>query len=894
MFLGVFFNCGGHMKFVFAFEEVKNANSAQNVFLLGNKGAQLCEMTSIGLPVPPGFTISTDACREFYGLGKKWPLGLEEEIKKKLTELEKKTEKKFGGKDNPLFVSVRSGSYVSMPGMMDTVLNVGMNDETVLAFAKQTGNERAAFDSYRRFVNMFGNVVMGIEHGFFEKELEEVKALRKVKADTDLGAEDLKETVKRYKLVVKKHSGKDFPQDALVALKMAVNAVFGSWNLARAMAYRKIHQLQNDAGTAVTVQAMVFGNMGNDSGTGVAFTRNPSTGEKECFGEFLVNAQGEDVVAGIRTPQKISEMKKGFPEVYRELESNFELLEKHYRDMQDVEFTFEKKKLFLLQTRNGKRSAQAAVKIAVDMHKEGIISKKHAIMNVKAEQLGQLLHKQFDQKGKERANLIAKGIPASPGAAVGKAVFSAARAMELAEEKPEEKLILVRNETSAEDIEGMNVAAGILTGIGGASSHAAVIARGMGKCCVAGSSDILVLEKEKKFLVHVLGIIVKEGDYLSLDGSTGEVFLGEIPLTEPVLGKDFLTLLEWTDFFRKLKVRTNADTPSDSRKAREFGAQGIGLTRTEHMFFGEHRIAPMREMILSTTIEERKRALAKLLPFQREDFFGIFKAMDGLPVTIRLLDPPLHEFLPQTEKEIKKIAQEMNVAVEKLEKTLESLKEFNPMLGFRGVRLGIVFPEISQMQVKAIFEAAINAKKDGIKPIVEIMIPVVGDQQELHEMKKLIESIGKEVFEKEKNSIDYTVGVMIELPRACVVADKIAEFADFFSFGTNDLTQTTFGYSRDDSARFIPAYIQQGILKNDPFQTLDQEGVGEMIKIAIKKGRKIKPKLKIGICGEHGGDPQSIEFCHKNGFDYVSCSPFRVPIARLAAAQAQIREKMPK
>ena len=876
-------------KYVFMFDETRNPNSESSLFLLGNKGAQLAEMTNAGLNVPYGFIISTEACNKFYGSGKKWPNGLGVQVKTALVKLEKKTGKKFGSVKNPLFVSVRSGSYVSMPGMMDTVLNLGMNDETVEAFAKLTKNPCAALDSYRRFINMFGDVVMGVPHSKFEAALDKVKEKAGAKFDTDLTVEHLRDVVQKYKEIVRKEKGTMFPQEPWKQLEMGVNAVFLSWNTPRAVSYRRINKLRNDAGTGVSVQAMVFGNMGNDSGTGVSFTRNPATGAKEHYGEFLVNAQGEDVVAGIRTPKQIDEMRKTNPKVYKELVGIYGKLERHYRDLQDFEFTFEKGKLFMLQTRSGKRTAQAAVKVAVDMVEEKLISRQEAVLRIKPIQLDQLLHKQLDPKAKEKAGLIASGIAASPGAAIGMVVFTADRAAELSSKG--EKVILVRNETSPEDIEGMNAAQGILTARGGSTSHAAVVARGMGKCCVAGSNDIAVSESLKQFSVQKKNIVVKELDWVSLDGGTGEVFLGRLPLVEAEFGGDIKTLLVWADSFSRLAVRTNADTPEDSKRAREFGAKGIGLARTEHMFFAEDRIRAMREMILSDAPEQRRKALAKILPFQKKDFFGIFKAMSGLPVNIRLLDPPLHEFLPKEEKEIAEIAKEMGVSVGKIHDTLSALNEFNPMLGFRGVRLGIVFPEISEMQVTAILEAAIEAKSQGFEPVPEIMIPVVASVEEMKSMKELVERTAGKVFKEKNRKVKFHVGVMMELPRACLTADKIAEFAEFFSFGTNDLTQTTFGYSRDDAGKFIPSYIEKGILQEDPFQVLDREGVGELVRIAVKKGRGARKNLRVGICGEHGGEPSSVEFCHSAGLDYVSCSPFRVPIARLAAAQAALKEK---
>jgi len=875
-------------KYVFMFSETKEGNTEKAQFVLGNKGAQLSEMTTLGLPVPSGFTITTGACREYYTAGKKWPNGLEEQVKKKLAELEKKMEKQLGKGGNPLFVSVRSGSYVSMPGMMDTVLNLGMNDESVVAFAKKT-NERAAWDSYRRFINMFGDVVMEISHSKFEEVLDRVKKEKGVKLDTELNAADLKKVVDGYKKLVQKEKGKSFPQDAWQQLRMSIDAVFGSWNSARAVAYRRINKLRDDAGTAVNVQAMVFGNMGDESGTGVSFTRNPATGKKEHYGEFLQNAQGEDVVAGIRTPRPVDELKKVSPKVYADLLKIYEKLEKHYRDLQDFEFTYEDGKLYMLQTRAGKRTGKAAVKIAVDMVKEGLISREEAVMRVDPKQLDQLLHKQIDPAEKKKAALLGKGIDASPGAAVGKVVFTAEEAKEMVEKNPNEKLILVRNETSPEDIEGMNAAAGILTARGGSTSHASVVARGMGKPCVAGCSDLSINEKAGTFTAR--GNTVKEGDVITIDGSTGEVFFGEMKLIEPEMSGDFGTLMQWADSVRRLGVRTNADTPNDAKIARNFGAEGIGLCRTEHMFFEEKRIMAVREMILAADEKGRRRALEKILPFQRDDFIGIFEAMTGLPVTIRLLDPPLHEFLPTGDKEISALAVDMKISEEMLRSKIESMKEINPMLGFRGVRLGIVYPEINETQVRAIFEAAIEVNKGGKNAVPEIMIPVVGKMEEMKIMKELIDRIGKQVMEEKKAKVAYKTGVMMELPRACLTADEIAEHAEFFSFGTNDLTQTTYGYSRDDAGKFIPAYIEKGLMKDDPFQVLDRVGVGELIRISVEKGRKVRKDLKIGICGEHGGEPSSVEFCHSEGLNYVSCSPFRVPIARLAAARAALKEK---
>lgn len=871
-------------KYVYAFEE----GNAKMKDLLGGKGANLAEMTNLGIPVPQGFTITTEACVLFYKLGKKYPEGAMDQVETKLKELEKKTGKKFGDSKNPLLVSVRSGAKFSMPGMMDTILNLGINPDAVEGLAELTGNERFALDSYRRFIQMFGNVVLGVKHEVFEAVLDEVKNFRKIKLDTELNAEELNEIISLYKKAVKQEANIDFPEDPKKQLKMAIDAVFNSWNNERAITYRRLNDIPNNLGTAVNVQAMVFGNMGDDCGTGVAFTRNPSTGDNHFYGEYLMNAQGEDVVAGIRTPHPITDLKKEMPHAYKQLEEIYHKLEKHYKDMQDIEFTIEKGKLYMLQTRNGKRTAQAAVKIAVDMVKEGLITKDEALMRVEPKQLDQLLHKTIDPKAKMK--VIAQGLPASPGAAVGQVVFDAERAHDWAEDG--KKVILVRQETSPEDIEGMNAAEGILTARGGMTSHAAVVARGMGKCCVSGCEKVIVREKEGEFVVG--GEVVKEGDYITLNGNTGEVILGKVALVEPELKGEFKTLMEWANAVRKLKVRANADTPHDSEVARKFGAEGIGLTRTEHMFFQEDRIKAVREMILAETAEERKTALAKIEPMQKEDFVGIFKVMSGYPVTIRLLDPPLHEFLPKEEEDIKEIAKEMKVPVEKLKNKVISLHEFNPMLGFRGCRLGVVYPEISEMQVRAIINAAIEVNKKGGNAIPEIEIPVVGFNEEILNLKPMVKRIADELIKKSGIKVDYKIGTMIELPRACIVADDLAKEAEFFSFGTNDLTQTTLGFSRDDAGKFIPRYVEQKIFEKDPFQTIDRRGVGGMMKLCIEKGRKANHELEIGICGEHGGDPNSVEFCHELGLDYVSCSPFRVPIAILAAAQAVLKEKNAK
>ncbi|MBI4210852.1 MAG: pyruvate, phosphate dikinase [Candidatus Diapherotrites archaeon] len=874
-------------KHVFMFDESKKPNTEEAQFLLGNKGAQLAEMTNAGLRVPYGFTITTVACNQYYALGKKWPKGLDAEVRSSLRKIERKMGKRFGDPKRPLFVSVRSGSYVSMPGMMDTVLNLGMNDATVEGFARLTKNVRAAYDSYRRFINMFGDVVMGVPHAKFEHILHAKKEERGVKSDTELSADDLKEVVRGYKELVRSEKGFSFPDEPEKQLSMGINAVFESWNSPRAISYRRINGLRGDAGTGVNVQAMVFGNMGEDSGTGVSFTRNPATGKREHYGEFLVNAQGEDVVAGIRTPLPIDAMKKTHPKMYKELVGIYERLERHYREVQDFEFTFEKGKLYLLQTRSGKRTAQAAVKIAVDMANEGLITREEAVLRMKPEQLDQLLHKQLDSGAKKGAEIIAKGLAASPGAAVGKVVFTAERATELA--GLGEKVILVRTETSPEDIEGMHVAQGILTARGGVTSHAAVIARGMGKCCVAGCEDIVVSEENRSMGIPRKGFALAEGDFISLDGGTGEVFRGQLPLVEPAMSGAFGKLMKWADSYRKIGVRTNADTPKDAEVARGFGAEGIGLCRTEHMFFEGERIKAVREMILARDETGRRKALDKLLPFQRSDFEGIFRAMDGLPVIIRLLDPPLHEFLPKDEQDMQALAGEMGITLEKVKEISSSLHEFNPMLGHRGCRLGITYPEITEMQATAIFEAALNVKRAGVKPVPEIEVPLVGNTKEFLDQKRIIDAVAERL--NVKAAMDYKVGTMFEVPRACIAAAEIAREADFISFGTNDLTQTTLGFSRDDAGKFIAIYLERGILERDPFQTIDQAGVGKLMIQAVQSARTVKPKIDVGICGEHGGDPASVEFCHRIGLSNVSCSPYRVPIARLAAAQAAIKER---
>jgi pyruvate,orthophosphate dikinase len=872
-------------KLVYFFGGGKAEGKAEMRDLLGGKGANLAEMTNIGLTVPPGFTITTEVCRLYYKNNKKYPQELEKQVEDNIKKLEEVTGKKFGEGQNPLFVSVRSGAKFSMPGMMDTILNIGMNDETVSGLIRKTKNERAGFDSYRRVINMLGDVVMGIPHENFEEIMSELKREKKARLDTDLSAEALKELVSRYKNLFKKETGKDFPQDPREQLWLAIKAVFQSWNAKRAITYRRINSIPDDLGTAVNVQSMVFGNFGNDSGTGVGFTRNPSTGVREYYGEYLINAQGEDVVAGIRTPKHISDMKKDMPRVYNELIRVYGKLERHYHDMQDFEFTIEKGKLYILQTRTGKRTAHAAVRIAVDMVKEKLIDKKTAILRIEPSQLDQLLHKQINLKA--RINVIARGLPASPGAAVGKVVFSADQAELMAEEEGE-KVILVRNETSPEDIHGMNAAQGILTARGGMTSHAAVVARGMGKPCVAGCEKLQISEKKKEFIAGTH--VVKEGDLIALNGSTGEVILGEVDLIEPQMSGEFKTLMDWADKHRRLGVRTNADTPHDAKVARDFGAEGIGLCRTEHMFFEADRIKAVREMILADDEAGRRRALDKLLPFQKDDFKGIFKAMDNLPVTIRLLDPPLHEFLPYEDHQITELALEMNVSEEKLRNRVKSLHELNPMLGFRGCRLGVVYPEISEMQVKAIIEAACECTKENIKVFPEIMIPLVGHVNEIKMLKELTIKTAEKVIREKNVRVKYKVGTMIEVPRAALTADEIAEEAEFFSFGTNDLTQMTFGFSRDDIGKFVHEYMEKKILPVDPFQSLDTSGVGQLVEMGVKKGRSRRKDLKVGICGEHGGDPKSVEFCHKAGLNYVSCSPFRVPIARLAAAHAKIKE----
>jgi pyruvate,orthophosphate dikinase len=856
--------------------------------LLGGKGANLAEMASIGLSVPPGFTVSAEACQQYQESGYKMPSGLWDEIIEGLDWVQQDIGARLGDPEKPLLVSVRSGAAVSMPGMMDTVLNLGLNDEVVVGLAKKSG-ERFAYDSYRRFIDMFGNVVMGIPHENFGHKLEEMKAIKGAKNDTDLTADDLKELVVQYKEVYAKAKGEPFPTDPKKQLSLAVLAVFDSWDSPRANKYRSINKITGLKGTAVNVQCMVFGNMGNTSGTGVLFTRNPSTGEKKLYGEFLVNAQGEDVVAGIRTPQVLDTMKDCFPQAYQELAENCKILESHYKDMMDIEFTVQENRLWMLQCRTGKRTGKAAVKIAVDLVSEGIVDTRTAIKMVEPGHLDQLLHPQFENPKAYKDKVLATGLPASPGAAVGQIVFTAEDAETWHAQG--KAVILVRTETSPEDVGGMHSAVGILTARGGMTSHAAVVARGWGKCCVSGCSDIRVNDAEKVVIIGEKTI--HEGEWISINGSSGEVILGKQPLAPPALSGDLSTFMVWVDEVRQIKVMANADTPEDALAARNNGAEGIGLCRTEHMFFAsDERIKAVRQMIMSGTVEYRQKALDRLLPYQRSDFEGIFRAMDGLPVTIRLLDPPLHEFLPEGNIEdiVREMALETGAAEEEVFARIEKLSEVNPMLGFRGCRLGISYPELTEMQARAIFEAAIAMSNQGVKVFPEIMVPLVGTPQELGHQVSLIRKVAEKVFSASGTSVAYKVGTMIEIPRAALVADEIAEHAEFFSFGTNDLTQMTFGYSRDDVGKFLPIYIAQGILQNDPFEVFDQKGVGELVKIAIERGRKTRPDLKIGICGEHGGEPSSVAFFAKSGLNYVSCSTFRVPIARLAAAQVVVQK----
>ena len=906
-------------KFVYFFAADQAEGKADMKNLLGGKGANLAEMCNIGVPVPPGFTITTDVCTEFYDNGQKYPEALAAQLNEAVTKVEAETGKKFGDASNPLLVSVRSGARASMPGMMDTVLNLGLNDGITAGLAKLSGNDRFAWDSYRRFIQMYGDVVMGMQADEkdavdpFEEIIESVKAAKGVEEDLELTTEDLKELTVRFKKAIKNYTGKDFPTDPMEQLWGAISAVFLSWNTDRAIRYRKMNDIPGEWGTAVNIQAMVYGNMGDDSATGVAFTRDPSTGENFFYGEFLINAQGEDVVAGIRTPQPINKqgaqgadvetLEEVMPAAYKELNQIRLNLEKHYKDMQDIEFTIERNKLWMLQTRNGKRTAAAAIRVAAEMVDERLITKEEALLRINPNDLDQLLHPTFDPKAEKV--VMGKGLPASPGAATGKVVFNAEDA-ETWKGKGE-KVILVRIETSPEDIGGMDAAEGILTARGGMTSHAAVVARGMGKCCVAGAQGLLIDYGTRTFKFGKE--TVKEGDFISLDGSAGLVILGQVPTVDPVLSGNFSKIMEWAKEAKRMGVRTNADTPNDSKQAREFGAEGIGLTRTEHMFFEGNRIDAIREMIMAEDLEGRKAALNKLVVMQTQDFEGIFEAMDGLPVTVRTLDPPLHEFLPNKEdlqhdiynlkfkltdaddiEEINKILNELKEKEVVFDK-VESLHEFNPMLGLRGCRLGTLYPEITAMQARAIMEAAVSCKKRGINAIPEIMIPLVSTVKELANQKAVVKKVVEEILEKSGVKVNYMIGTMIELPRAALTADEIAEEAEFFSFGTNDLTQTTFGLSRDDSSKFLPMYVDKGILDVDPFQKLDQTGVGQLIEIAVKKGRATRPGMKLGICGEHGGEPSSVEFCHRTGLDYVSCSPFRVPIAILAAAQAALKDK---
>lgn len=881
-------------KMVYFFGDGKAEGNITMKKTLGGKGAGLAEMTNIGVPVPPGFTITSGCCL-YYEKHKKYPEGLKDQIDENLKKLENAMGQKFGAKENALLVSVRSGAAISMPGMMDTILNLGLNEE-IVDNLKDNADPRFVYDSYRRLIQMYGDVVMGVEHEDFEAIIEDTKNRKSVKADADLTADDWKDIGRKFKSLIKEKTGEDFPEDPKDQLLGAVNAVFSSWDNKRAREYRRINNIPGDLGTAVNVQAMVFGNRGEGCGTGVAFTRNPATGEDAFYGEYLLDAQGEDVVAGIRTPGPITHKQKVesgseedafedvMPEMYKELEDVRKKLEGHFKEMEDLEFTVEENKLWILQTRTGKRTAMAAVKIAVDMTSEGLIDNKEAILRVSPDQVDQLLHPMIDPKAE--VEVIAKGLPASPGAASGEVVFTADDAVEKV--NAGKKVLLVRHVTSPEDIAGMHAAEGILTSRGGMTSHAAVVARGMGAPCIVGAEDISIDYNNKTFTVG--NVTVKEGDPLTIDGTTARVILGDVPTIEPEISGDFEQIMKWADEARRLGVRANADTPHDAKQARDFGAEGIGLARTEHMFFGEDRIPAMREMILSETPEERKKALGKILPMQRGDFEGLFKAMDGYPVIIRLLDPPLHEFLPEDEKAIEELANNMGVSAEKIEEKISSLAEANPMLGLRGCRLGILIPEITEMQARAIIEAAVNVADEGIKVIPKIMIPLAGRKEEVAAQREVIERIAKMVFEEKGKTVDYKVGTMIELPRAALTADKIAEVADFFSYGTNDLTQTTFGFSRDDVGKYTPDYIEKGILPADPFQTLDQEGVGQLVEMGLKKGKNTNADLEVGICGEHGGDPASIEFCHKIGLDYVSCSPFRVPVARLAAAQAVLKE----
>lgn len=871
-------------KWVYLFRE----GNADMRNLLGGKGANLAEMTNLGLPIPPGFTVTTEACTDYYNHGRSISEEIQTQIFDALALLEEKLGKKFGDTENPLLVSVRSGARASMPGMMDTILNLGLTDISVEGFAKRTGNPRFAYDSYRRFIQMFSDVVMEVPKSLFERVIDEIKEDRKVHFDTELTAEDLKEVIRRFKEIYKEKMGEEFPQEPRVQLMEAVKAVFRSWDNERAIVYRRMNDIPGDWGTAVNVQSMVFGNMGNTSGTGVAFTRNPSTGAKGIYGEYLINAQGEDVVAGIRTPQPITRLEEDLPECYEEFLKIANRLEEHYRDMQDMEFTIEDGKLYFLQTRNGKRTAQAALQIACDLVDEGMITPQEAVSRIEAKSLDQLLHPAFDPDALKKGTVMGQALPASPGAAAGKIYFTAEEAKEAHEVG--ERVILVRLETSPEDIEGMHAAEGILTVRGGMTSHAAVVARGMGTACISGCGDIVIDEKKKQFTLG--GKTYFEGDYISLDGSTGKIYDGDIQTQEASISGNFGRIMSWADSFRKLRVRTNADTPADAANAVRLGAEGIGLCRTEHMFFEPERIPKIRKMILSKTVEEREKALEELIPFQKGDFKALYEVMEGKPVTIRFLDPPLHEFVPTDEKDIEALAKDMNLSVEEVKSTCSELHEFNPMMGHRGCRLSVTYPEIARMQTRAVIEAAIEVSKEkGFEIVPEIMVPLVGDKKELKFVKDVIVETAEKVKAEKNSNLVYHIGTMIEIPRAALLANEIAEEAEFFSFGTNDLTQMTFGFSRDDAGKFLVDYYKSKIYESDPFAKLDQNGVGQLIEMAVTKGRSQRPNLKIGICGEHGGDPSSVAFCHKVGMDYVSCSPFRVPIARLAAAQAAIADK---
>ena len=873
------------MKYVYAFKE----GNASMRNLLGGKGANLAEMTVLGLPIPQGFTVTTEACTEYYNQGKKISAEIEKQIFDALAELEKIQGKKFGDVSDPLLVSVRSGARASMPGMMDTILNLGLNDESVEGFAKKTGNPRFAYDSYRRFIQMYSDVVMEVNKSFFEKIIDELKEEKGIKFDTELTVEDLMELVKRFKKVYSDHmNGEEFPQDACTQLMGAVKAVFRSWDNPRAIVYRRMNDIPGDWGTAVNVQAMVFGNMGNTSGTGVAFTRNPATGEKGIYGEYLINAQGEDVVAGVRTPQPITKLAEDLPECYKEFIEIATKLENHYKDMQDMEFTIQEGKLYFLQTRSGKRTARAAINIACDLVDEGMITPEEAIMRIDAKSLDQLLHPMFDAEALKEGEVIGQALPASPGAAAGKVYFTAEEAKKHGKGGKGERVILVRLETTPEDIEGMVASQGVLTVRGGMTSHAAVVARGMGTCCVSGCGEIVIDEANKVFTLG--GHTFHEGDYISLDGSTGKIYCGDIKTVEATVSGNFGRIMAWADQFRRLMIRTNADNPRDTKKAIELGAEGIGLCRTEHMFFDADRIPKIRKMILSETVEARETALNELIPFQKGDFKAMYKELKGLPMTVRYLDPPLHEFLPTDEEDIKALAKDMNVSLEHLKNKIDELHEFNPMMGHRGCRLAVTYPEIAKMQTRALMEAAIEVhEEEGLDITPEIMIPLVGEKRELKFVKDVVIEVAEQVKKEKKSDIQYHIGTMIEIPRAALLADEIATEAEFFSFGTNDLTQMTFGFSRDDAGKFLDAYYQNKIYEFDPFARLDQNGVGKLVKMAAELGRKARPDIHLGICGEHGGEPSSIEFCNNVGLDYVSCSPFRVPIARLAAAQAAIK-----